>query len=71
MLHSQTYSVMRGDTVLSPAPARFRFGAFELDTATGELRKGGLPLKLQPQPLRVLQLLVEHAGELVSCPNDS
>jgi TolB-like protein/DNA-binding winged helix-turn-helix (wHTH) protein/Tfp pilus assembly protein PilF len=57
---------MRGDTVPSPAPARFRFGVFELDTATGELRKGGLPLKLQPQPVRVLQLLVEHAGQLVT-----
>ena len=48
------------------APVRFRFGAFELDAATGELRKGGLPLKLQPQPLRVLQLLVEHSGQLVT-----
>jgi TolB-like protein/DNA-binding winged helix-turn-helix (wHTH) protein len=55
-----------GEAVPLPAPARFRFGAFELDAATGELRKGDLPLKLQPQPLRVLQLLVEHAGQLVS-----
>jgi TolB-like protein/DNA-binding winged helix-turn-helix (wHTH) protein/tetratricopeptide (TPR) repeat protein len=52
--------------VPSPAPARFRFGAFELDAATGELRKGGLLLKLPPQPLQVLRLLVEHAGQLVT-----
>jgi TolB-like protein/DNA-binding winged helix-turn-helix (wHTH) protein/Tfp pilus assembly protein PilF len=52
--------------VPSPAPARFRFGAFELDAATGELRKGGVLLKLQPQPSRVLELLVKRAGQLVT-----
>jgi TolB-like protein len=41
------------------------FGNFELDLRSGELLKGGLRLKLQEQPFRVLQALVEHAGEVV------
>ena len=44
----------------------FRFGAFELFTETGELRKRGIPIRLSPQPFQVLTILVEHAGELVS-----
>jgi TolB-like protein/DNA-binding winged helix-turn-helix (wHTH) protein/Tfp pilus assembly protein PilF len=43
-----------------------RFGEFELEPKTGELRKAGLPVKLQPQPLRVLVLLASNAGELVT-----
>jgi Tol biopolymer transport system component/DNA-binding winged helix-turn-helix (wHTH) protein len=44
----------------------YRFGAFELASGTGELRKHGLRLKLQDQPLRILILLVENAGEVVT-----
>jgi len=43
-----------------------RFGEFELEPMTGELRKAGLPVKLQPQPLRVLVLLASNAGRLVT-----
>ena len=43
-----------------------RFGEFELEPKSGELRKAGLPVKLQPQPLRVLVLLASNAGELVT-----
>src|SRR5579862_3814814 len=43
-----------------------RFGAFELDLAHGELRLNGDPVKLSPQPLKVLQLLVGRAGEVVT-----
>jgi DNA-binding winged helix-turn-helix (wHTH) protein/TolB-like protein len=43
-----------------------RFGAFEFDTGTGDLRRGGDPVRLQAQPAQVLALLVEHAGEVVS-----
>lgn len=43
-----------------------RFGLFELDLTTGELFKNGRPVRLQPQPLQVLLLLVERAGELVT-----
>lgn len=49
------------------APAtRFRFGVFELDTHARELRKAGSRLKLQPQPLQILTILVQRAGEVVS-----
>jgi Tol biopolymer transport system component/DNA-binding winged helix-turn-helix (wHTH) protein len=43
-----------------------RFGAFEFSARTGELRKNGLRLKLQEQPARILRLLLENRGELVS-----
>jgi DNA-binding winged helix-turn-helix (wHTH) protein len=41
------------------------FGSFELDAATAELRKNGMLIKLQPQPLKVLFLLIRHAGQVV------
>lgn len=44
----------------------YRFGIFELETRTGELRKNGVRLKLQDQPYQVLLKLLEHRGELVS-----
>lgn len=43
-----------------------RFGNFEADLKTGELRKNGRPVKLQPQPFKVLALLLERPGELVT-----
>ena len=50
----------------APRTSEFRFGPFVLDTASGELRKSGVSLRLQGQPLRVLSILVERAGDLVS-----
>jgi DNA-binding winged helix-turn-helix (wHTH) protein/tetratricopeptide (TPR) repeat protein len=51
-----------------PAQARniLRFGAFELELRAGELRKSGLRIKLQQQPLQILQILVERSGEVVT-----
>ena len=43
-----------------------RFGVFEADRATGELRKAGRRIRLQEQPFRILLLLLEHQGEVVS-----
>jgi len=43
-----------------------RFGVFELDLATGELRKSGLRLRLQDQPFRILAMLLERPGDLVT-----
>ena len=43
-----------------------RFGPFQLDLKNGELRKGGAALRLQPQPARLLTLLVSQAGQLVT-----
>jgi TolB-like protein/DNA-binding winged helix-turn-helix (wHTH) protein/Tfp pilus assembly protein PilF len=44
---------------------RVRFGLFEFDTRTGELRREGDIVKLPPQPARVLALLVAKPGEVV------
>jgi DNA-binding winged helix-turn-helix (wHTH) protein len=43
-----------------------RFGTFEADPATGELRKAGRRINLQDQPFRLLLLLLEHPGEVVT-----
>src|SRR5436190_21426557 len=43
-----------------------RFGPFEVDFANAELRKSGLRVRIQDQPLRILQVLMERQGELVS-----
>jgi DNA-binding winged helix-turn-helix (wHTH) protein len=50
-----------------PASQRLvRFGLFELDLAVGELRKQGRKIKLQDQPLQVLELLLNRPGEVVT-----
>jgi DNA-binding winged helix-turn-helix (wHTH) protein len=43
-----------------------RFGTYELDEDAGQLRRDGVPVKLPPQPFRLLALLASRAGELVS-----
>jgi len=43
-----------------------RFGEFEADLHAGEIRKSGSRIKLQDQPFRVLQILLEHPRELVT-----
>ena len=43
-----------------------RFGLFELDLETQQLRKGGVPLRVQPQPFRVLAVLTSHPGRIVT-----
>src|SRR5262245_31731607 len=45
---------------------RVRFGAFEVDVRSGELRKHGRRIKLQDQPFQVLALLLERPGEVVT-----
>lgn len=47
-------------------PRLLRFGAFEADLRTGELRKQGLKVKLPGQPFQILAMLLEHPGELVT-----
>src|SRR5260370_9439989 len=46
--------------------SRTRFGEFELDRESGELLRKGRKVRIQSQPLRVLELLLARAGELVS-----
>ena len=43
-----------------------RFGVFEADLKTGELRKHGLKIKLQQQPFQILVTLLERPGEVVT-----
>src|SRR3954451_9432685 len=44
----------------------FHFGVFELDLRAGELRKRGIRIKIQEQPLQILGLLLECSGEVVT-----
>ncbi len=45
---------------------RRRFGAFEINLQTGELRKHGIRLRLSGQPFHVLTILLERAGQVVT-----
>ena len=47
-------------------PTVRRFGAFEINPQSGELRKNGMRLRLSGQPFQVLTILVERAGEVVT-----
>ncbi len=52
--------------VPSPTTPVVRFGIFQLDLKARELHKAGVKVKLQDQPFRVLAMLVEHAGQVVT-----
>ncbi len=49
-----------------PQVRRYRFGVFEADPATGELRRQGVRIKLNAQPFQVLCLLLGRPGELLT-----
>ena len=58
-----------GVLVVNEAPTSrtlIRFGVFELDTETGELRKQGVKVRLQVQPFQILQILLERPGQVVT-----
>jgi TolB-like protein/DNA-binding winged helix-turn-helix (wHTH) protein len=44
----------------------WRFGVFEFDAYSMELRRAGIPIKLRDQPSRILAYLLEHAGQMVT-----
>jgi Tol biopolymer transport system component/DNA-binding winged helix-turn-helix (wHTH) protein len=50
----------------TPSPPPIRFGVFELNTATGELRKQGFRIRLNGQPIEILRLLLEKSGAVVT-----
>src|SRR4030088_952788 len=51
----------------STLPANsMRFGVYEFDLRSGELRKHGIRIKLQEQPCQILAILLEHHGEMVT-----
>jgi TolB-like protein/DNA-binding winged helix-turn-helix (wHTH) protein/Flp pilus assembly protein TadD len=43
-----------------------RFGTYEIALHSGELRKAGVRIRVQQQPLRLLEILLEHPGEIVT-----
>jgi cholera toxin transcriptional activator len=45
---------------------RYRFGVFEVDSTTGELRRKGVRIKLPSQPFQVLLMLLERPGEMLT-----
>jgi DNA-binding winged helix-turn-helix (wHTH) protein len=45
---------------------RYRFGVFEVDAGTGELRRQGVRLRLNAQPFQVLLMLLDRPGALVT-----
>jgi DNA-binding winged helix-turn-helix (wHTH) protein/TolB-like protein len=47
-------------------PSRVRFGVFDFDAASRELRRDGVVVRVQPQPAAVLGILVSRAGEIVT-----
>src|SRR5438445_10722148 len=49
-----------------PSRGAVRVGVFEVDLRVGELRKKGIKVKLQDQPFQILQVLLEHSGEVVT-----
>jgi len=47
-------------------PSVVRFGAYEADLLSGELRKSGIRLKIQDRPFQILAILLEHPGLVVT-----
>jgi Tol biopolymer transport system component/DNA-binding winged helix-turn-helix (wHTH) protein len=63
------YVINRGRLVLEPgteAKASYRFGLYEVDPTRAKLTRQGIRLKLQDQPFRILILLLQKHGEIVT-----
>jgi len=59
------------ELTMSPTPAdtsvrTLRFGVFEMDLRSGELRKEGMLVKLAHQPFELLALLARRPGDVVT-----
>jgi DNA-binding winged helix-turn-helix (wHTH) protein/tetratricopeptide (TPR) repeat protein len=52
--------------VQTRSPGILRFGVFEVDVRSGELRKQGVRIKLQEQPFHVLAVLLQRPGEVIT-----
>src|SRR6185503_16551355 len=61
---NRTHYARSGMSPASDLP--IRFGAFELDLRTGELRKAGIRVNLPEQPFQVLKALLDRPGDLVT-----
>src|SRR6202166_2885994 len=49
-----------------PHNSVMRFGTYQVSLQSGELRKAGLRIRVQQQPMKLLEILLEHPGEVVS-----
>src|SRR5580692_312700 len=49
-----------------PRTSVARFGTFEVSFDSGEVRRAGMKIRVQQQPLKLLQILLERPGEVVS-----
>lgn len=69
LIHPKSYSAaFYGKSIMERSmrvPRLIRFGVYEFDPDSGELRKNGRRLKLGGQPSQVLAILLEHPGEVV------
>jgi DNA-binding response OmpR family regulator len=64
VLHLSHSGVVVKDS--SSSTPTLRFGVFELNPQSGELRKQGIKIRLQGQPVEILAMLLEHPGEPVT-----
>src|SRR5947208_3897277 len=64
VLHSSRSGVVVKTS--SSVPRTLRFGVFELDPRAGELRKKGMKIRLQGQPVEILAMLLERPGETIT-----
>ena len=65
---SDTLSAQRPPMAADPAqrPRSYQFGIFEVNVESGELRKGGMRVRLIGQPFAILVFLLERAGQVVT-----
>jgi TolB-like protein/DNA-binding winged helix-turn-helix (wHTH) protein/Tfp pilus assembly protein PilF len=49
-----------------PPNSVVRFGTYEVSLQSGEVRKAGLRIRVQQQPMKLLEILLEHPGEVVT-----
>src|ERR1700739_2061949 len=50
----------------SPPHSVVRFGTYQVFLQSGELRRAGLRIRVQQQPMKLLEILLEHPGEVVT-----
>jgi TolB-like protein/DNA-binding winged helix-turn-helix (wHTH) protein/Tfp pilus assembly protein PilF len=50
----------------SPPHSVVRFGTYEVSLQSGEVRKAGLKIRVQQQPMKLLEILLEHPGEVIT-----
>ena len=54
------------NTTLPSSRRVYRFGLYEADAEQGTLTRQGIPVKLQEQPFRILALMLEAPGEILT-----